>query len=85
MARVLLTLRVFPLDVNVNIKNVKEKIREKLPVIESSEEPIAFGLTCLKLSLLIEDKEGEMEKMEKMIKEIEGVGEIEIIEMTRTL
>lgn len=85
MAKVLLTLKILPSDINVNIKELKEKIVKKINSVSIEEEPIAFGLVALIASILIEDKEGEVERIEKIIKEVEGVGEVEVIEVTRTL
>lgn len=85
MAKVLLTLKILPSDISINIKQIKENIEKKLNFVSMKEEPIAFGLVSLIASVLIEDKEGEAEKIEKMIKEVDGVGEVEVIEVTRTL
>lgn len=85
MAKVLLTLKILPSDISINIKQIKENIEKKLNFVSMKEEPIAFGLVSLIASVLIEDKEGEVEKIEKMIKEVDGVGEVEVIEVTRTL
>jgi elongation factor 1-beta len=84
MSKVLLTLKVMPKDVNVDIKNLKSEILSKIEA-NIQEVPIAFGLIALHVSLLIEDKEGEVEKVERILRGIKGVGEIEVIEVARTL
>jgi len=84
MSKVLLTLKVMPEDVNVDIKNLKSEILSKIEA-NIREVPIAFGLIALHVSLLIEDKEGEVEKVERILRGIKGVGEIEVIEVARTL
>jgi elongation factor 1-beta len=83
MAKVLVTLRIMPKDINVDIQNLKREILSKIKA-NIQEVPIAFGLTALDVFVLAEDKEGEMERIEKLLKEINGVGEIEVIEVTRT-
>jgi elongation factor 1-beta len=83
MAKVLVTLRIMPKDINVDIQNLKSEILSKIKA-SIHEVPIAFGLTALDVFVLAEDKEGEMERIEKLLKEINGVGEIEVIEVTRT-
>ncbi|MCC5994311.1 MAG: elongation factor 1-beta [Candidatus Aenigmarchaeota archaeon] len=83
MAKVLVTLRIMPKDINVDIQNLKSEILSKIKA-SIQEVPIAFGLTALDVFVLAEDKEGEMERIEKLLKEINGVGEIEVIEVTRT-
>jgi elongation factor 1-beta len=83
MAKVLVTLRIMPKDINVDIQNLKSEILSKIKA-SIQEVPIAFGLRALDVFVLAEDKEGEMERIEKLLKEINGVGEIEVIEVTRT-
>jgi elongation factor 1-beta len=84
MARVLVTLRLMPEDVNVDIKGLKNEILSRIRA-NIEEVPIAFGIVALNVSFIVEDKEGEIEKIEKTLKEIKGVGEIEVLEVTRTL
>ncbi|MEM5815010.1 MAG: elongation factor 1-beta [Candidatus Aenigmatarchaeota archaeon] len=85
MTNVILTLRIFPSDVNIDLNILKKKILEKVGNIVIREEPIGFGLTALIINVLVEDKEGETEKIENLLRNIEGVGELEIIEVSRTL
>jgi elongation factor 1-beta len=83
MAKVLVTLRIMPEDVSIDIQNLKKEILSKIQA-SIQEVPIAFGLNALNVSVLVEDKEGEVERVEKILKEIKGVGEIEVIEVART-
>ena len=46
-------------------------------------EPIAFGLNAIIGDFLIDDEEGQMDKLEDSIKSIEGVGQIEVINISR--
>jgi elongation factor 1-beta len=46
-------------------------------------EPIAFGLKEIVGDFLLEDAEGQMDKLEDMIKNVEGVGEIEVMNISR--
>jgi len=85
MANVILTLRVLPQNVEVNLDEVKEKIEEKLQPEKIEKEPIAFGLTALKVVKFVKDEAGEVERCEKILKEIEGVGEVEVVGLTRSL
>jgi len=85
MAKVLLTLKVLPSSVEADLNQIKERIVKEIGNVSIKEEPIAFGLTALIVNTLIEDREGEVERIEKKIKSIENVGEIEVIEVARTL
>jgi elongation factor 1-beta len=48
-----------------------------------AKEPIAFGLNAIIGDFLIDDEEGQMDKLEDSIKSIEGVGQIEVINISR--
>jgi len=85
MAKVLLVLKVLPSSVEADLNQIKERIVKEIGNVSIKEEPIAFGLTALIVNTLIEDREGEVERIENKIKSIENVGEIEVIEVARTL
>ena len=80
-----IVLRVFPKSSEVGIDELVEKIKEKVSPEKIEKEPLAFGLFAVKVHKVVEEKEGEAEKIEKEIKEIEGVGECQIISLTRLL
>jgi elongation factor 1-beta len=46
-------------------------------------EPIAFGLEAIVGDFLVDDAEGQMDKLEESIKSVEGVGEIEVTNISR--
>jgi len=84
MAKVLVCLRVLPEDISIDLQQLKKEISSRLNA-NIQEVPIAFGLVALNVTTIVEDKEGEVEKIEKTLKEIKGVGEIEVLEVARTL
>ena len=84
MSRVLVVLRVMPENVNVDVKLLKKEILSKMSA-EIQEVPIAFGLIALNVVTIIDDKEGEVEKIEKILREIKGVREVDVVEVSRTL
>lgn len=88
MANVLVSMKIFPTDITVNLNQLKQQIEKSLPkdssVRKFAEEPIAFGLNALIAHILIpEDKSGELEKIENTIRKIEGVSNIETFMMQR--
>jgi len=87
MAEVLVTLKVMPADAGLNTDELIEKIKGldvgKLHGVE--KEPIAFGLVALKPTFVTEDAEGVMDKIEDAIRELEGVGEVEVLMVNRLL
>jgi len=84
MTQVMVLLRVMPEDINVNVRELKKEILSKIKA-NIQEVPIAFGLVALHVTTLVEDKGGEVERIEKTLKEIKGVGEIEVLEVARIL
>ncbi len=87
MARLVARIRVMPAGEESNLDNVLNSIKRKLP--EGMEmkghaiEPIAFGLKAIVGDFLLDDAEGQMDKLEESIKNIEGVGEIEVMNISR--
>ncbi len=83
MARVAVVMRVLPNSVDIQPGDLLERIKSKLPtnyeILDSGEEPIAFGLKALKIIITIpEETEGGTEQLEQFIKSIDGVEEVEV-------
>ncbi len=83
MANVAVIMKVLPNDVSIQPQELLERIKKALPenykIIGSGEEPIAFGLKALKIIISIpEQTEGGTEQLEKLLKQVEGVEEVEV-------
>jgi len=88
MAKVLVSMKIFPEDITINLDQLKQKIETTMPkdskVMRFNEEPIAFGLKALIAHILIpEEKQDELEKIENNIRQIQGVSNIETFMMQR--
>ena len=87
MTRLVARIRILPAEAESNLENVVESIKKSLPtgmeVKSSSMEPIAFGLKAILGDFLLDDAEGQMDKLEESIKSIEGVGQIEVTNISR--
>ena len=87
MARLVVRMRILPAEAVSNLENVVESIKKSLPtgmeIKSSSMEPIAFGLKAILGDFLLDDAEGQMDKLEESIKSIEGVGQIEVTNISR--
>jgi elongation factor 1-beta len=76
-----------PAEAESNLDNVLKSIKNTMPqgmeMKGHAIEPIAFGLKAIVGDFLLEDAEGQMDKLEESIKNIEGVGEIEVMNISR--
>jgi elongation factor 1-beta len=79
-----------PEDLDVDLEKLKSEIKSKVESFESGvfneakEEPIAFGLKALIVTMALSEDE-ESDAVENAIKEIEGVSSIELIDYRRVV
>ena len=87
MARLVVRIRILPAEAESDLASVSETLKKSLPdgmeLKSSSIEPIAFGLNAIVGDFLLDDAEGQMDKLEECIKSVEGVGEIEVTNISR--
>ena len=88
MAKVIISIKVYPANAEVNLDALKRRIKEEIPEYASihrfDEEPIAFGLTALIVHIILpEERAGGVDEVERALKGTEGVGEIETVMVRR--
>ena len=88
MGKIIIAYKIFPSESTVDLELLKEKIEKQLSVFASAqkfaEEPIAFGLSALKVTMIIpEDEEGILEKVESRLNELEEIGQIQTLGVSR--
>ena len=90
MATAAIQFKVMPENLEINLEELKTKIKEKVESFESGvfndakEEPIAFGLKALIITIALSEDE-ESDSVENAIKEIPGVSSIELIDYRRAI
>jgi len=89
MGSVVVSYKIFPIDITVDFNGLKKKIEECLPEFASiygfGEEPIAYGLNALIAHIKIpEDKSGVLDKLEKKLEEISEISQIQSVMVRRT-
>ena len=88
MAKMIVTIKVLPdspkRDLGELKKKVEKIIEEEGKLYKESIEPIAFGINALVFIYIIDESKGT-EEIENKIKKIEGVGDINISDMTRMM
>jgi len=88
LARVLVSLKIFPSDIDVNREALKKEIRKNLPsyasVYQFEEEPIAFGLVALIAHILLpEDRSGGIDEVESNLRKITEISDFQTLMVRR--
>ena len=82
MGNVALILKIMPESPDVDREALKEAIRAAVTADDIQEEPIGFGLVALKVAVVVPDRAGAPDEVERALQKIEGVGSVDIIEST---
>ncbi|MDI6846624.1 MAG: elongation factor 1-beta [Candidatus Bathyarchaeia archaeon] len=89
MGSVVVSYKLFPIDITVDFNELRKKIEGCLPEFASiygfGEEPIAFGLNVLIAHIKIpEDKSGVLDELEKKFEEISEISQVQPVMVRRT-
>ena len=89
MGSVVVSYKIFPVDITVDFNELREKIEGCLPEFASiygfGEEPIAFGLKALIAHIKIpEDKSGVLDNLESNLKQISEISQVQSVMVRRT-
>jgi elongation factor 1-beta len=85
VAEVAVTLRLMPESAEVDLEKLEAMIRERISVHSISREPIAFGLEALRVVAVVEDAAGGTEPLERELSSLPGIGNVQVIGLTRLL
>ena len=87
MARLLLKAKILPTGTEVDLDDIAKKIgsvlKDEIKLLKYTKEPLAFGLYFINGEFSLDDKEGQMDSLENAIRSIDGVGEFEVLGMSR--
>jgi translation elongation factor aEF-1 beta len=80
----MVSLKIFPSDIIADMNGLKDIIKKSLEgqatVYRFDEEPVAFGLVALVVHILMpEEESGVMDEVERRLKSIGGVSEVEVL------
>jgi translation elongation factor aEF-1 beta len=88
LAKVLVSLKIFPSDVDVDRESLKKNIEKTLPsyasVYQFEEEPIAFGLVAVIAHVLLpEDKTGGIDEVESSLRKLSEISDFQTLTVRR--
>ncbi|MHA1211465.1 MAG: elongation factor 1-beta [Candidatus Heimdallarchaeota archaeon] len=87
MTRIIGTYKILPEDTSIKPAIIKERVIKALPedmkVTASGERPIAFGLVALVVDINFEEQDGLQDELEEILAKVEGVSEIEALQLFR--
>jgi elongation factor 1-beta len=90
MATAGIQFKIMPENIDTNLEELKSKIKESIETFESGvfneakEEPIAFGLKALIITIALSEDE-ESDAVETALSEISGVSSVELIDYRRVV
>ena len=88
MAKILISYKILPTEVTIDLEELRLKIKRELPDYSSvhgfAEEPIAYGLTALIAHIVIpEDRPGALDELETALQGISEISQIETLTIHR--
>jgi elongation factor 1-beta len=87
MSKLVVRVKILPSDAETNLDEVSKSLLENIPsgmeINAVSKEPVAFGLFSLLIDFILDDSEGQMEKLEDFLGRTKGVGQFEVVTMSR--
>ncbi len=82
MGEVVAVIKLMPEEPD-KFEIMKEKVTNAIKAEKVEEEPIAFGLKALKVTVVVKDEEGGTEAVEKKLRDIPEVSDVQVVDLGR--
>ena len=84
LTKVLVSIKIFPSETTTDMNVLKDRVRKilegKASIYKYEEEPVAFGLIALIAHVLVpEEVQGRMDEVEDLLKQTDGVSEVQVM------
>jgi elongation factor 1-beta len=80
MGNVEMIIKIMPESPDIDLATMTAAIRERVPQTKDvKEEPIGFGLSAIKVLVVVPDEAGRTDAVEATLNTIEGVESVEVI------
>ncbi|MCK5301756.1 MAG: elongation factor 1-beta [Candidatus Thorarchaeota archaeon] len=87
MARVVITLKIMPDGIDVNMDDLLERVKGAIPegtdVRANEVIPVAFGLKALRMNVVREESMGGTDDIEEAVTALDGVAQVEVEMVSR--
>ena len=87
MAKIIASLKILPIDVNIDLNLLRGEVEKTLPentsIYKFEEDPIAFGLVALIAHILLPEEGEDIDKIEKAIMDLKEVSQLETLMVRR--
>ena len=89
MTEVIITFKIMPEDLEVNLKKLEKEVTEFLNQHgedgKVEREKIAFGLEALNVMFIRDEAKGSTDFLEDNMRNIDGVQSVEVTDVRRTI
>ncbi len=86
LGKVAVSFKVMPSDESKDISSMERKLKDELSKTftlgKSTVEELAFGIKVLRIIVILSDEGGVVDSVEQKIRSLDGVGEVEVEEVS---